>query len=820
MHLLANPTLRFALRPLALAIPVALLGAAQLALPASLAQAETAQQGVAERQYDIAPGPLVASLNEFSSQAGIYLAGHNSLAAGKTSAGLHGRFSVTQGLATLLQNSGLQAVDQGNGGFVLQPAPQDGAMQLAPTAIVGSGLASGLGQSDPGYRAEVSTTAGKTATALADTPRSVSVVTRQRMDDQKSQTLTEVLGYVPGIFAPPFAAGDGQAGDLFFVRGFNATDWGYGLLRDGLRVQGNRYDTSSEPYGLERVEVFRGPTSILYGENAPGGVVNMVSKRPTANPRGEVELTYGSNNRRQLGIDVSGRLSEGDNVLGRLVMLGRNADSQVDGQPDDRLYIAPSMTFNLSDATSLTLLSTYQRDRTLMELGYPAAGTLLRNPNGKIDKDTLLGHPDWDKFERETWTLGYEFSHQLNDTWQFRQNSRYMQSRIDRHEMWPGNLNAGGFGTTLAYTAYDRTNKSIAYSLDNQFEGHFASGDFDHTVLLGASLDRTSFNQNWDAGAGGLINVFNPVWTSTPTTPVHIQNAQLDQSMYAAYSQLQTRYDNWVLLLGGRLDRVNSQYRNKPGTTNAAADLDYWDTDFTWQAGLMYQFDNGLSPYVSYSTAFAPTQQTSSRSGPLDPTTAEQYEAGIKYEPKGWNTSFTASVYDLRKTDDVIFDSAANDYRQVGESRAKGVELELNSDVTENINLTAAYTYTDSRITKDAQGSLLEDHQMTGVPRNQASAWASYRFLDGALKGLRIGGGVRHFDSTFAYTAASLYGRLDTGDVTLLDAAVGYTINDNWSAEVNAKNLLDKEYVAGCNNAGRCYWGEERSLLGSVSFHW
>lgn len=803
---------------LALAAPVALFSLAPLVLASSVARAE--QSAAVEQNFDIAAGPLSAVLNQFSSQAGIFLAGSNELASGKRSPGLNGRYSVAQALALLLRGTGLQAVAQGNGGYILQPAPAEGTVQLDATSIVGAGLTASNGQSDSGYRAVHSATANKTSTALADTPRSVSVVTRQRMEDQKSQTLTEVLGYVPGIFAPPFAAGDGQAGDLFFIRGFNATDYGYGLLRDGLRLQGNRYDTTSEPYGLERVEVFRGPTSILYGENAPGGVVNLVSKRPTAQARGEVQLSYGSNNRRQLGVDVSGPLTDDGRLLGRVVMLGRNADSQVDHQPDDRLYIAPSLTMNFDDDNSLTLLATYQRDRTLMELGYPAAGTLLHNPNGKISKHALLGNPDWDDFERETWTLGYEFTHHFNEDWQFRQNSRYLQSRIDRQEIWPGNLNNGGFGTTLTNTAYDRYNRSMAYSLDNQVEGHFQLGALENTLLFGASFDRTSFNQDWDAGLGGTINVFDPVYSGPPTTPLHVQNALLDQSMYGLYSQVQSRYDGWVFLLGGRFDRVNSQYRNKPGTSNAAADLDYWDSKFTWQTGLMYQFDNGVSPYISYSTAYNPTQQVSSASGPLDPTTSEQYEVGVKYEPQGWNTAFTASVYDLRKKDDSLYDSAVGDYRNVGRSRAKGVELELNSDLSENLNLTAAYTYTDSRITKDAPGSLLEDHQTTGVPRNQASVWATYRLLDGALKGLRVSGGVRHFDSTFAYTSPSLYGKLDTGDVTLVDAALGYDIGDHWSAEVNARNLFDKEYVAGCNNAGRCYWGEQRTLLGTVSYRW
>ncbi len=782
--------------------------------------AASAAQVSGEQTFDIPSGPLGRVLNEFSRQAGVYLVGSHELAQNHQSDGLRGRHSIQQGLEHLLRGTGLQAVRQGASGYVLQPGSAVDVVQLQPMSVIGAEVQDANGQSDAGYRAIQSATASKTNTSVLEIPRSISVVTRRRMDDQKSQTLTEVLGYVPGIFAPPFAAGDGQAGDLFFIRGFNATDYGYGLLRDGLRVQGNRYDTTSEPFGLERVEVFRGPTSILYGENAPGGVVNLVSKRPTVDSRGEVQLSYGTHDRRQLGVDVSGPLNEGGSVLGRMVVLGRKSDTQVDHQPDDRLYLAPSLTLNFDDANALTLLGTYQRDRTLIELGYPAAGTLLRHPNGKIDPSTLLGNPDWDDFERETWTLGYEYSHRFNESWQFRQNSRYMQSRIDRREMWPGNLDNAGFGTNVINTAYDRENRSIAYSLDNQVEGNFKLAEVDNTLLVGASLDRTSFNQNWNAGFGGIVNVFDPVYTGSPVTSTAVQNALLEQRLYGLYTQLQSRIDNWVFLLGGRYDRVNSSYRNKAGTLNAPADLDYWDGQFTWQAGLMYQFDNGVSPYLSYSTAYNPTQQVSSTSGPLDPTTSEQYEAGVKYEPKGWNTTVSASIYDLRKKDDSLYDSVVGDYRNIGRSRAKGMELEVSSDLTDTFNLTSAYTYTDSRITKDAPGSLLEDRQITGVPRNQASIWATYRFLDGGLKGLRIGGGVRHFDSTFAYTSPALYGKLDTGDVTLVDAALGYAINEQWSAELNARNVLDKEYVAGCNNAGRCYWGEERTLLATLTYDW
>jgi len=773
----------------------------------------------AAQRYAIAAGPLDTALSQFASAANVILSFSPQQTSRLRSAGLNGNFSVEQGFAQLLQGSGLQAVPQAPGSYILQALPNGDSLELAPTNINGQ-LANPMNldyADDVGYKAQNSRVGTKTSTPLSQTPRSVSVVTAQRMKDQKSQTLTEVLGYVPGIFAPPFAAGDSLAGDLFYIRGFNATDYGYGLLRDGLRVQGNRYDTSTEPYGLERVEIFRGPSSLLYGENAPGGLVNLVSKRPTAVPRGEVQLGYGSNNRRQVGVDVSGPLNDSGNILGRVVMLGRKSDTQTDHVPDDRIYIAPSLTLNFDDFNTLTLLANYQKDHTNMELGLPAAGTLLTNPNGKLSKGTMLGDPDWNTFERETWSTGYEFSHSFNDDWQFRQNSRYMQSRITRHETWPGNLNNAGFGTRLNMTAYDRFNKSMVYSLDNQLEGKFQVGGLENTVLVGASYDRTSFNQDWNAGLVGSIDVYNPVYLRDPTTPIAVQNTLLEQQMKGVYAQIQSKYDRWLFLLGGRQDWVDSDFRDKVARSS---DISSEDKKFTYQGGVMYQFDNGMTPYVSYSTSFVPVQQISNAGAPLDPITSSQYEVGLKYEPIGWDTAFTASVYDLRKKDDTYFDATTSSYRQVGESRSKGVELELNSNLTQNLNVTAAYTYTDARITKDATTSLVKGHQMTGVPRNQASVWAKYRFLDGELKGLYVGGGVRYFDSAFAYTSPSLYGKLDAGDVTLVDAAIGYQIDTHWSVDLNAKNLFDKEYVSGCNDAGRCYWGEDRTLLGTVSYNW
>ena len=542
---------------------------------------------VTVQHYTIAAGRLDNALSQFAAKANVILSFSPQQTASLSTPGLEGDYSVEQGFALLLQTSGLLAVVQAPGSYVLQAVPS-GQLTLSPTTV-STYQQDGFNQEiagDVGYKALNSRIGTKTSTPLSETPRSVSVVTGQRIKDQKSQTLTEVLGYVPGIFAPPFAAGDSLAGDLFFIRGFNATDYGYGLLRDGLRVQGNRYDTTSEPYGLERVEIFRGPSSLLYGENAPGGLVNLVSKHPTATPQGEVQLGYGSHNRRQVGVDISGPLNENGNILGRMVMLGRKSDTQTDHVPDDRLYIAPSLTLNFDDFNTLTLLANYQKDHTNLELGLPAAGTLLTNPNGKLSKHTMLGDPDWNTFEREAWNTGYEFSHSFNDDWQFRQNSRYMQSRITRHETWPGDLNNQGFGTQLNMNAYDRYNKSMVYSLDNQLEGKFQLGSLENTLLFGASYDRTSFNQDWDAGFAGTINVYDPVYLRDPTTPQAVQNTLLAQQMKGVYAQIQSKYDHWLFLLGGRQDWVDSDFRDK---VKSATDSSTTEQKFTYQGGVMYQ---------------------------------------------------------------------------------------------------------------------------------------------------------------------------------------------------------------------------------------
>lgn len=730
-------------------------------------------------------------------------------------------------------------------------AQQDEAEALDELEITAEG--EGPQGPDFGYKADRSLTATKTDTPLNETPRSVSVVTRKQIEDQGAQSLTDILQYVPGITPSPQAGGDTLAADVFFIRGMNQRDFGYGTYRDGLRVQPNAYSTSAEPYGLERVEVLKGPASILYGENAPGGLVNLVSKRPTDTTQGEFNVSYGTHDRGEVSADVSGPLTDDGNVTGRLVFLGRRAETQTDGVDDDRVYIAPSVTFKLTDQDTLTLLSMYQKDDTEIQLALPAAGTLLDHPGGELEPGDSLGNSDWDDFDREFWSLGWEYEHEFNDQWAFRQNARYLRSLVDRKETWrdfaaslvpPAELNflvtnypqfaplgTDGFASYQLAYGLDRDNESRTYAIDNQIVGDFQAGALENTLLLGAAFDKTSFDQRVRSSAQpttmppGLgefvpVNIFDPQYAGPPATSDLASDSESDQLMYGAYSQIQTRYRNVIGLLGARYDKVETDYVDRVSGT----DVDFSDEELTWQAGLMYEFDFGLSPYVSYATSFIPAAREAAvdTGDPLKPVTGEQYEIGFKYQPTNVAATLNVAAFDLTREDDVQFDQAAGGYRQVGKTESEGVEVEVIGELTDNLSVSAAYTYLDATVAEDPSSPRTEGKQIAGQPKHQASLWTTYHFRSGALDGLQAGVGVRYLGSSKAYPDPVLgYGdEIEVDSQTLFDVALGYRFAEQWSVGLDVKNVADEEYVARCTNGGGCYWGAERTVLGTLSYNY
>lgn len=804
-------------RAIVLAVHLAAVGLLATPLISQPVMAQNSQQQT--RHYAIAAGPVSHVINRFAAETGVFISGAGELGEGRQSPGLQGNYGVDEGLEQVLAGTGLAPVRRADGSYRLEVRASDEALPLLE--VQAEWLSPSPVGPDYGYRAERSLTATKTDTALEDTPRTVSVVTRERIEDQNPRTLSNILSYVPGISSSDFPVGDGLAGDIFFIRGMNQRDYGYGTYRDGLRVQPNAYSTSAEPFGLERVEVFKGPTSALYGENVPGGLVNLVSKRPSAEHQGEVSLSYGSHNRRQISTDVSGPLNADGSVQGRVVLLHRESDTQIDSVQDDRTYIAPSLTFELSDQDRLTVLGMYQKDDSELQLGLPAAGTLLAHPSGTLSSSTNLGHPEWDTFEREVWSLGYEYEHAFNENWRFQQNARYLRSQVNRQEVWwsyPGD----GYDDVVGAYGRDRDNDSKTLAIDNRVVGKFGNDVVEHTWLAEFGYDRTSFSQTQDVGFSTpqLINIFNPQWSSLPQTLQRSEDGEDVQELTGVYSQLHSQVGGFIAQIGGRFDSAKTEYNNylTPGSGFSVT-----DEELSWQAGLMYQFDSGLSPYINYANTFVPARQVSvTTNEPLEPITGRQYELGLRYDIPDADTAITLSTYDIVMKNDINYDSAIGGYRNVGRTDSNGVELELVSDINEALSVAVAYTYTDARIIEDVAFPRYEDNQVAGVPRHKASLWANYEVLEGPMQGAEVGLGVRYLGSSNAYPDASLaYGdTLTTQAVTLADLSLGYALDDNWRVGLNVENLFDKQYVGECNNAARCYWGTDRTVQGTLSFRY
>ncbi|WP_404344959.1 TonB-dependent siderophore receptor [Vreelandella venusta] len=804
-------------RAIVLAVHLAatsLLATPLLSLPV---MAQTTQQQT--RQYDIAAGSVGHVINRFAAEAGVFISGVGELVEGRQSPGLKGKYGIEEGLEQVLAGTGLAPLRRADGSYRLEERASDEALPVL--RVEAEWLSPSPVGPDHGYRAERSLTATKTDTALEDTPRTVSVVTRERIEDQNPRTLSNILSYVPGISSSDFPVGDGLAGDIFFIRGMNQRDYGYGTYRDGLRVQPNAYSTSAEPFGLERVEVFKGPTSALYGENVPGGLVNLVSKRPTADHQGEVNLSNGTHNRRQISTDVSGPLNADGSVQGRVVLLHRESDTQIDSVQDDRTYIAPSLTFELSEQDRLTVLGMYQKDDSELQLGLPAAGTLLDHPSGALSSSTNLGHPEWDAFDREVWSLGYEYEHAFNENWRFQQNARYLRSQVNRQEVWwsyPGD----GYDDVVGAYGRDRDNDSKTLAVDNRVVGTFGNETVEHTWLAGFGYDRTTFSQTQDVGfrTPQLINIFNPQWSSPPQTLQRSEDGEDVQELTGVYAQLHSQVGGLIAQIGGRFDSAKTEYNNylTPGSSFSVT-----DEELSWQAGLMYQFDSGLSPYINYANTFVPARQVSvTTNEPLEPITGRQYELGLRYDIPDADTAITLSTYDIVMKNDINYDSAIGGYRNVGRTDSNGVELELVSNINEALSVAVAYTYTDARIIEDVAFPRYENNQVAGVPRHKASLWANYEVLEGAMQGAEVGLGVRYLGSSNAYPDTSLaYGdTLTTQAVTLADLSLGYALDENWRVGLNIENLFDKQYVGECNNAARCYWGTDRTVQGTLSFRY
>lgn len=690
---------------------------------------------------------------------------------------------------------------------------------LPTVKVTGNRDDSRIGSAD-GYVPITAVTATKTDTPLIETPQSVSVVTRDQMTAQGATSVAEALRYTASVL--PELRGDSTAGAPYlYSRGFILEQF-----LDGTRMPS---DTSFgyavpnfDPYGLERIDVLHGPSSVLYGQANPGGVANLVSKLPTTTPIHEVFVTTGSHNRAEFGFDLGDALTQDGKLSYRLTGLGLDSGTQVNDVKQKRVFIAPAVTWKPDDNTTLTVLAKYQRDPDVGYYNYvPAIGSILDNPNGKISSHLNVGDPDFDHHTRTQYSLGYDFEHRFNPTWTFRQNLRYTVVSDDLANVFPyPNGYVAGSNTTVNRYAFTNDETAKFFTVDNQSQAKFSTGPFGHTVLFGFDFQRVLLNQTVGSNfVEPALNLFNPVYlpiTGTKST----SDDMVRMKQFGAYAQDQIAYGKWRFLMGVREDWASAEDNNPL----QGYSISQSERAFTWRTGLVYLFDSGIAPYASYSKSFNPQIGATYSGAPLKPTTAEQYEIGVKYQPPGYNSFVTAALFDLNERNVASSDPEHFGYDvQIGQVRARGLELEGHASLSDNLDLVASYTYLNNVTTQTnltgttLNGSTvsLQGLQPWGIPRHVASAWLDYTLHAGTFRGLGFGGGVRYIGASYDQTNT-----IHVGSRTLIDAAVHYDTGTHWLFSLNGKNLFNRVYVAACQTSGICNYGDGVEVLATARYRW
>ncbi|NAH68077.1 ferrichrome porin FhuA [Escherichia coli] len=703
------------------------------------------------------------------------------------------------------------------------PAPQESAWGPAATIA-----------------ARQSATGTKTDTPIQKVPQSISVVTAEEMALHQPKSVKEALSYTPGVAVG--TRGASNTYDYLIIRGFAADGQSQNNYLNGLKMQGNFYnDAVIDPYMLERAEIMRGPVSVLYGKSSAGGLLNMVSKRPTTEPLKEIQFKAGTDSLFQTGFDFSDALDDDGVYSYRLTGIARSANAQQKGAEEQRYAIAPAFTWRPDDKTNFTFLSYFQNEPETGYYGWlPKEGTVEPLPNGKrLPTDFNEGAKN-NTYSRNEKMVGYSFDHEFNDTFTVRQNLRFAQNKVSQKSVYGYGMCSDPLYTkdddalkaspclSIPQSEWNHTltrqyvidnEKLENFSVDTQLQSKFATGSVEHTLLTGVDFMRMRNDiDSWFGYAGSVApsDIYNLDRSDfdfgahpDPSGPYRVL---LKQKQTGLYVQDQAQWDKVLVTLGGRYDwaeqsSFNRDYGNK-------SDRD--DKQFTWRGGVNYLFDNGVTPYFSYSESFEPASLTDANGDLFAPSKGKQYEVGVKYVPEDRPIVLTGALYQLTKTNNLMADPNNPNFSiEGGEIRARGVELEAKAALSASVNVVGSYTYTDAEYTTD---TTYKGNTPAQVPKHMASLWADYTFFDGPLSGLTLGTGGRYTGSSYGDPANSF----KVGSYTVVDALVRYDLarvgmaGSNVALHVN--NLFDREYVASCFNTYGCFWGAERQVVATATF--
>lgn len=646
-----------------------------------------------------------------------------------------------------------------------------------------------------GYVGTQSQVATKSNTPVAETPQSISVVTSRQIEDQGAQTLGQALNYTAGVLGQPFGAD--PRFDSPTVRGFEARGSQY---VNGLRQLRDFGAPAYEIYGLQQVEVLKGPNSSLYGAGSPAGIINQVQKRAQARDFSEVGAGIDSFGSAQGFFDVN-RVA-GPALSWRLTGILRDSQTQIDALTNRRGYLGAALRYSPDEATTLDVIGSYTKDSPISPPGVPFA--LTQAESGKALRERYFGEPAFDDSDRKIANFGVELSHQLDNGWTLSQGFRVERFDWTYTGHYVSGLTADGQFVTRGANLQDEATRGL--NLDTRLSNRISMGAATHDLLVGLDIRQYDADTLTQFFFGQPINAFNPVYGGLPDADAwYTSTSDATQRQIGLYAQDEITAGNWRGSLALRHDwteQTGSAFTNFAG----ASTIDQRDSATTGRAGLGYVLANGAMPYVSYTTSFDPTIGTDSTTGEaLKPTRGKQWELGVKYQPLDFDGLFTAAIYDLTQQN-LVRNLGQGQTRQLGKVRSRGVELEATAALSADWDLRASYAWNQT----EQKGGPEDGLEMPNAPRHLASLWLDRDFGGG----WRMGGGIRHIGARkgdFANT-------FDLDSVTLVELAASYR-RGNLEAGVNLTNLTDQVYLANCGNFG-CYYGEGRGIAARVAYRW
>ena len=673
-----------------------------------------------------------------------------------------------------------------------------------------------------------------------DLPRAVTVLPRELFEAQGARTMEETVAYSPGIVTETY--GQDNRYDEYVLRGFEAQIGG--AYRDGMPLRTVDWASwRTEPFGLESVNILRGPTSDLYGTNQPGGLTNGVSKRPEFSFGGEVRTTFTSENGKEIGVDVTGPLS--DTVAYRFIGLVNESGTNYDAVDTGRVYVAPSLTFAPTDETSFTVYGQYQDDNVGdTYVPVPAYGSFYDNPAATFGPGTYTGNPAYNTIETTQNYLGYELNHEFAPGLTLMSRARVSKNDWVNKTEFPAafvnlaTVNGLAFNPTAIDTAlmsvFDVDQQLDQTSADNALLWEFDTGSAVGTLAFGVDYYKvdsdTDFSYGYrgarDVATGALIDSSLPINTGLAILE-SMAPAQLDSTRAIQLDQLGFYVnghadlgDRFVLSGGLRHDKVSYAAQGVMEVPGATIPFDH-ETKANHTSGnvsLGYRVTPDMLAYGSVSRSFnLPPSGLNSSFEALDVETSTAFELGLKFTSADQRTSFGVAAYNITKQD-VAFDDPNSAhpliYTQVGEVRSRGVEFEATHDFDNGLSLFGSFNVVDAKITEDA---LYGGNQTARAPRFSAALFAQYEVPQ--VDGLAVSFGARHTGKRYSDVANTI--ELDA--VTLYDASISYEMND-WQMLLAARNLTDEQFIGYCGpnflplgsgldvTAGSCVYGAGREV--------